>query len=326
MTVRPIQALPAVVFAAFVASAAAQSPVAGYPAKPIRLVVPLSAGSATDLMARVIGPRLQESWGQQVVVDNRPSAGGTVAGSIVANAAPDGHTLMMISAAFAGSAALYDKLPYDPLKDFAPIAQVASTPLFLVVAPSLGIRTVKELIALAQQKAGQLNFGSSGIASGTHYAGELFKLTAGINVTHVPYRGTPESLNDTIAGRVQFCFAAAAAVVPLIKSGRLVALATSTKERQPMLPDVPTIAESALAGFEYDGWYGLLAPARTPHPIVDALASELRRAVRLRSVKDKIESQGASVKATTPQEFAELLRASTAMYRRITKAAGIKPE
>ena len=184
-----------------VAAPAAAQP---FPNKPIRMVVPFTPGSASDILARLIAPKLLESWGQQVVVDDRPSAGGTVAGAIVAGATPDGHTLMLTSSGFAGAAALYAKLPYDTLKDFAGITQVASTPLLLVVAPNLGVKNVKELIALAQQKPGQINFGSSGIGSGTHFAGELFKLTAHIDVVHVPYRGTPEALTDTMAGRVQF--------------------------------------------------------------------------------------------------------------------------
>jgi tripartite-type tricarboxylate transporter receptor subunit TctC len=179
-----------------VAAGAAAQP---FPTKPIRVVVPFTAGSATDILARLIGPKLLESWGQQVVVDNRPSAGGTVAGVIVATATPDGHTLMLTSSGFAGSAALYAKLPYDTLKDFAGVTQIASTPLLLVVGPGLGVKNVRELIALAQQKPGQINFGSSGIGSGTHYAGEFFKLTAGIDVVHVPYKGTPEAISDTMA-------------------------------------------------------------------------------------------------------------------------------
>jgi tripartite-type tricarboxylate transporter receptor subunit TctC len=304
------------------AGAAAQS----YPSKPIRVVVPFTAGSATDILARLIGPKLNESWGQQVVIDNRPSAGGTVAGVIVAGATPDGHTLMLTSSGFAGTAALYAKLPYDTLKDFTGITQVASTPLLVVVSPSLGVKTVKDLIALAQQKPGQVNFGSSGIGSGTHYASELFKLAAGIDVVHVPYKGTPEALTDTIAGRVQYFVAPVLPSMALVRSGRLLALAVTTKERLALLPDVPTIAESALPGFEYDGWYGLVAPAGTPRKIINALSGEVGRILRLPDVTERIASQGARPKPTTPGEFDQLVRDEIVMRGKVFKASGARPD
>ncbi|MGZ5261047.1 MAG: tripartite tricarboxylate transporter substrate-binding protein, partial [Burkholderiales bacterium] len=202
---------------------------ADYPSRPIRVIVPFTAGSASDMLARMVGPKLTDAWGQQVVIDNRPSAGGTVAGGIVASAAPDGQTLMFTSSGFAGAAALYEKLPYDPLKDFTGVTLLAVTPLVLVVSSSLGVKTVKELIALAQQKPGQINFGSSGIGSGTHFGGELFKLSAKINVTHIPYRGTPEALTDTMSGRIQFFVSPVLPAMPLIRSGRIVALGVTTE-------------------------------------------------------------------------------------------------
>ena len=302
--------------------AAAQS----YPSGPIRMVVPFTAGSATDILARLIGPKLLESWGQQVVVDNRPSAGGTVAGVIVAGATPDGHTLMLTSSGFAGSAALYAKLPYDTLRDFTGITQVASTPLLVVVAPGLGVKSVKELIALAQQKPGEINFGSSGIGSGTHYASELFKLAAGINVVHVPYKGTPEALTDTMAGRIQYFVSPVLPSMTLVKSGRLLALAVTTKERLALLPDVPTIAEAALPGFEYDGWYGLVAPARTPRAIVNTLSREVGRILQLPDVKERIASQGATPRPTTPEEFDKLVRDEIVMRGKVFKASGARPD
>ena len=302
------------------AGAAAQS----YPSKPIRMVVPFTPGSASDILARLIQPKLLEAWGQQVVVDNRPSAGGTVAGSIVAGALPDGHTLMLTSSALAGAAALYAKLPYDTLKDFAGITQVASTPLLLVVAPSLGVNSVKELIALARAKPGQLNFGSSGIGSGLHFAGEFFKVSAGIDVVHVPYKGTPEVLNDAIAGRIQFILAPVLPSMPLVKGGRLLALAVTTRERLALLPDVPTIAEAALPGFSYDGWYGLVAPARTPRPVINALSREVGRILRLPDVVERIASQGATAKPTTPEEFDRFVRADIITRGKVFKASGAK--
>ncbi len=306
--------------------AAAESPVPGYPARPIRVIVPFTPGSATDILARLIGPKLHDSWGQQVIVDNRPSAGGTVAGAIVAGAAPDGHTLLLTSSAFAGAAALYDKLPYDPVKDFAGITQIAGTPLLLVVAPGLGVKSVKELIALAREKPGQVNFASSGIGSGTHYAGELFRQAAGIDVVHVPYRGTPEALNDTIAGRTQYFVAPVLAAMTLVRNGRLLALAVTTKERLTMLPDVPTIAEAALPGFEYDGWFGLIAPARTPRTILNALSVEVARILRLPEVSDRITNTGAVPKSSTPAAFEKYVRDEIVMRAKVFKAAGAKPE
>ena len=307
--------------------ASASTPAAdGYPAGPIRMVVPFTPGSASDILARLIQPKLLESWGQQIVVDNRPSAGGTVAGSIVASAAPDGYTIMLTSSGFAGSAALYDKLPYDSVKDFAGVTQVVSTPLVVVVAPALGIKSVKELIALAQQKPGQLNFSSSGIGSGTHYAGELFKLAAGINVVHVPYRGTPEAINDVISGRIQFMTAPVLPVMSLVKSGRLLALAVTTRERMGLLPELPTVAEAALPGFEYDGWYGIFTPAKTPRAVINKMATEVARILKLPDVAEKILNTGAVPKPSTPQEFDKLVREEIVMRRKVFKAAGVKPD
>src|SRR5688572_9592420 len=207
-----------------------------YPARPIRMVIPFTPGSNSDMLARLIGPKLLERWGQQVVVDNRPGAGGSIAGGIVASAVPDGHTLLLSSSAFATSAALGLKLPYDPLRDFAGVTQVASTANVLVVGTGLGARSAKELIALAKQKPGQINFASSGVGSGTHYTGELFKLAANMNVVHVPFKGTPEALTDTMTGRVHYYFSPVMPALPLIRSGRLVALGVTTTERVALLP------------------------------------------------------------------------------------------
>ena len=297
-----------------------------YPTKPIRVVVPFTAGSATDIMARLVGSRLVEPWGRQVVTDNRPSAGGVIACSIVAESEPDGHTLLVTGSNFAGSAALYTKLPYDPIRDFSGVTQLGSTPLVLVVAPNLGAKSVKELIALARAKPGQLNFGSAGIGSGTHYGSELFKLVAGIDVVHVPYRGSPEVLNDVIAGRVQFFFSPTIAAMSLIKSGKLLALAVSTRERTPPLPDVPTAVEAGVAQYEYEGWYGMLAPSRTQRRIINLLASELGRILEQPDIKERIASQGAVAKSSTPQAFDKLVRDEITTRRKVWKAAGVKAD
>jgi tripartite-type tricarboxylate transporter receptor subunit TctC len=312
----------AILWVAAVPFAAAQA----YPTKPIRVVVPFTPGSASDFLARIIGPRLVDAWGQQVVVDNRPGAGGTVAGGIVAAATPDGHTLMLTSSAFAGSAALYTKLPYDSVKDFSGVTQVASTPLVVTVAPSLGVKSVKELVALARQKPGQLNFGSSGIGSGTHYGGELFKLAAKINVVHVPYRGTPEALTDTVTGRIHYYLSPIQPAMPLIRDGRLLALAVTTAQRSAALPEVPTVAEAGLPGFEYDGWFGIFAPSRTPRPVIDRLSKEVGRILDQPDIKGKIASQGATARSSTPAAFEKLVHAEIETRRKVFKAAGVKPE
>ncbi len=295
-----------------------------YPTKPIRMIVPFTPGSQIDLLARMIAPKMSENWRQQVIVDNRPSAGGIVAGSIIAGAAPDGYTLMLTSSAYAVSAAIYSKLPYDPLKDIEGVAKFASGPLVLVVAPALGVRSVKELIALAKQKPGQINFGSAGIGSGTHMGGEQFKFAAGINVVHVPYRGTPEALLDTVTGRIQYWFSPLGPALPFVTDKRLLALAVSTAQRSPLFPDVPTIAEAALPGFNYDFWFGVFAPARTPRPVVNQLNQEVARIVSLSDVKERMELQGAIIKTTTPEEFAALLRADIATFKKVAAAANIR--
>ena len=295
-----------------------------FPTRPMRVIVPFSAGSASDLLSRMIGPKLIESWGQQVIVENRPSAGGTVAGGIVAGSNPDGHTLMLTSSAFAGSAALYDKLPYDSVKDFSGVTQVASTSLLLVVAQGIGVKSAKELIALAKQKPGSVTYGSSGVGSGTHYGGELFRLAAGIDVVHIPYKGVPEALNDVIGGRIQFVMTPVLAAAPMVKAGRLIAVGVTAKERLASLPEVPTLAEAALPGFEYDGWFGVLVPSRTPRPVVNKLSGEIGRILRTKEVSERIDSTGALAKPSTPEEFDKLVRSEIVMRTKVFKAAGTK--
>jgi len=323
-----LQTLLALAAAGVSAGAGAQAPSTepAYPAKPIRIVVPFTPGSATDIIARIVGPQMAERWGRPVVMDNRPSAGGIVACTTVAEATPDGHTLMVTGSNFAGSAALYSKLPYDPVRDFAGITQFASTPLVLVVAPTLGAKSVKELIALAREKPGQLNYGSTGLGSGPHYGAELFKLAAGIGAVHVPYRGSPESLTDLMAGRVHFILSPVLAAVPLIKGGRLLALGVTTTYRAQALPDVPTVAEAGLAGFEYQGWYGMLAPGRTPRKIVNLLAKEVGQILDRTETKERIANQGAIAKSSSPEAFDKLVHNEITTRRKVWKAAGVKAE
>jgi len=298
-----------------------------YPARPVRIVVPFTPGSATDIIARVVAPRLAERWGRPVVIDNRPSAGGIVACTTVAEATPDGHTLLVTGSNFAGSAALYaGKLPYDAVRDFSGITQFATTPLVLVVAPSLGVKSVKEFLALAREKKGQLNFGSTGLGSGPHYGAELFMLTAGFGAVHVPYRGSPESLTDLMAGRVHFILSPVLAASPLVKGGRLLALGVTTTYRAQAMPDVPTIAEAGLPGFEYQGWYGMLAPGKTPRKIVNLLSAEVGGILDLPETRERIANQGAAARRSTPEAFDKIVRDEIATRTKVWKAAGVKVE
>jgi tripartite-type tricarboxylate transporter receptor subunit TctC len=290
----------------------------------VRLLVPFAPGSQTDILARWIGEKLVEKSGQQVVVDNRPSAGGTIASQYVLEANPDGHTLMMVSTGHAGNATMYSKLPYDTVKDFAGITRVASVPNLLIVAPSLGPKSVKELIAFAKSKPGQINFSSAGIGSGTQINGEMFKAAAGIEATHVPYKGAVESLNDAITGRVQFTFSPVLVAAGQVKAGRALALAVSTASRSAMFPDLPTVGEAGVPGFEYDQWYGLLASAKTPRPVINLVNKEVVRILNLPDIKERMLTQGATPTPSTPAEFDAFIRSEVKRFAKVLIAAGAK--
>jgi len=298
----------------------------GYPNKPVHVIVPFTAGSATDILARTFGQKLSEMWGQPVVVDNRPGAGGTIGAGIVAKSAPDGYTLLVHSAAFAYNPSIYSGLPYDTAKDFVEIAPLGGQPNVLVVAPSLGVKSVKELIALAKEKPGQLNYGSAGTGSGTHINGEKFKLAAGIDVVHVPYKGTPEALNDTLAGRVTYFFSPISAAIPNVREGKLVALGVSTAKRSSALPNVPTIAEAGLPGFDYNLWVGLFAPAGTPPDVVDKINKDVDRVLQLPDVKERLANLGAEAMPMTPGEFKKFVQIELEESAKVIKAAGIKAQ
>ncbi|HKA45600.1 MAG TPA: tripartite tricarboxylate transporter substrate binding protein [Burkholderiales bacterium] len=307
---------------ALVGAAAAQD----YPTRPVRLMIPFTAGSATDLLARRIAVKMNDNWGQQVVVDNRGGGGGTLASNIVAKAAPDGYTLLVHSIAFAMNAALYSNLPYDPIKDFAPVSQISISTSILVVAPALGVKSVKELIALAKQKPGQLNFASSGVGSGTHLNAEQFRFAAGIDAVHVPYKGVPEALIDLMTGRTHYFLTPLVPALPFLKDGRLLPLAVTTARRTPVLPDVPTMAEAALPGYEFQAWFGVFAPAKTPRPVIARVGKEVARIVELPDIKQQMQIQGEEGRASTPEEFARFLRAEIAKIGKIVKLAGIRVE
>jgi tripartite-type tricarboxylate transporter receptor subunit TctC len=297
-----------------------------FPVKPIRMLVPFSAGSATDFFARMLGQKLTESWGQAVVVDNRPSAGGVVASEMLLNAAPDGYSLMLVSVGHAVNASLYSKLPYNTVKDFAGITLVADVPTALVVTPALGLKTVKDLVDLAKAKPGQINYASAGIGSGAHMNAEQFKLATGINVVHVPYKGTPEALTNVMGGSVQFFFSPITGAVTLVKSGKITALAVSTKNRSPVLPDLPGAAEVGIAGFEFNLWTGLLASAKLPKDIKDKLNREVVRILGLADVKERMLTQGATPHPMTPQEFDAFIKDEVERLAKVVRASGAKAD
>ncbi len=293
-----------------------------YPSKPVKLIVPFTAGSATDILARTVGQQLTELWGQPVVVDNRPGAGGTIGSAIVAKAAPDGYTLLVHSAAHAYNPSIYTTLTFDTSKDFVEITPLAGQPNVLVVAPSSGYKTVADLIAAAKAKPGQLNFASAGIGSGTHINGEKFRLAAGIDVAHIPYKGTPEALTDTVTGRVTYFFSPISAALPQIREGKLVALGVSTAKRSSALPNVPTIAESGLPGFDYNLWVGLFAPAGTPPDIVDKINRAVARVLQTPDAKERLAALGAEAMPMTPPEFHKFVAVGIEESGKVISAAG----
>jgi len=313
-----------VVAVAFMVAWSAAAGAQAWPTKPVRVVVPFTAGSATDILARTYGQKLQEYWGQSVIVDNRPGAGGTIGTGIVAKSPPDGYTLLVHSAAYAVNPSIYPDLPFDTLKDFVEIAPLGGQPNVLVVAPSSGIKSVADLIAQAKAKPGTFNYASAGTGSGTHINAEKFKLATGIDAVHVPYKGTPEALTDTMAGRVTYFFSPISAALPQIREGKLVALAVSSAQRSSLLKDVPTIAESGLPGFDYNLWVGLFAPAGLPPELVAKIAKDVERALASPEIKERFANLGAEPMPMTPAEFRAFTRGDVETSAKIVKAANIK--
>ena len=294
-----------------------------FPTKPIRFIVGFTAGSEVDVIGRMIAHEMGEKWGQRVVVDNRPGAGSTVAGAIVASANADGYTLFFNSVSHAATPALYPEAPFDTLRDFAGVTQATSLPNVLIIAPSAGVRSMKDLIALVKQKPG-MNYGHAGVGSGTHITGELFRQMAGLELSHIPYKGVPEVITDAMAARLNYAFAPIGNTLPFIKERRLAALAVSTAARSAALPDVPTIAEAGLAGYVFDHWYGLFAPAKTPRPVVSQVSQEVARILNIPDVKDKIIIRGAAIKPSKPDEFDQFVRSEVAKITKVMQAGGVK--
>lgn len=295
-----------------------------FPNKPIRILVGFSAGSTTDILARTVAQKMTETWGQPVVVDNRPSAGGILAARVVAEANPDGYTMLQVSAAHAVTATLYRKLPYDTLKNFTGVSLQATVPSILVVAPGSGIKSVKELVARAKAKPGGYNYSSPGIGSANHLAGGFFRSLAGIDVAHVPYKGIPEALTAAMTGTVLFNFSPIVNVLPLAKAGRVIALATSTGKRAAGMPHLPTIAEAGVPGYAFDPWFGLLTTAKTPRPVLGKLNQEVIRVLGLPDVKERLLALGAEPTPTTPEQFDAHVRSEIAKFTKIVREANIK--
>ena len=296
---------------------------ADYPTKPIRLVVPFPPGGTTDILARAVAQKLSETWNQQVIVDNRPGAGGNIGADLVAKAPPDGYTLVMGTVGtHAINPNLYSKMPYDHVKDFSPVILVAGVPNVLVVNPSLPVHSVKELIDYAKANPGKLNFASSGNGTSIHLSGELFKTMAGVQMTHVPYKGSAPALADLMGGQVQLMFDNLPSSLGLIKGGKLRAIAVTSTTRAAALPDVPTIAESGLPGFEASSWFGVLAPAGTPHDIVAKLNGTIAAWLATPDAKEKLLAQGAIAAGGSPEDFAQHIDRETAKWAKVVKASG----
>ncbi|MBB3178573.1 tripartite tricarboxylate transporter substrate binding protein [Variovorax sp. Sphag1AA] len=297
-----------------------------FPTKPMTIVVPASPGGAIDLAARLIGQKMSESWGQPVVIDNRTGATGIIGTDFVAKSPPDGHTLALVASSHAINPLMVKKLPFDTLKSFEPVVQTHAVPLVLVVAPSFPAKNLKELIAYGKAHPGQLSFASSGSGGAPHFSGELFKSMTGIDMVHVPYKGSTLAHPDLLSGRVSLMFDTLAAVSTQVKAGKLRALAVTTSKRVAMLPDVPTMAEAGLPGYETSTWGGLLAPAGTPKPVVAKIAAETTRILALPDVKQRLMDAGVEPVGGTPEQFSAFIAQEMGKWAKVAKDAGIQPE
>ena len=296
-----------------------------YPARPVHMMISFPPGSATDIVGRIIAQKLSEYWGQPVLAENRGGAGGTIAAGIVAKAAPDGYMLLIDSSGHAASPAMYAKLPYDTLKDFVDIAPIAGQPNVLVALPSSKTKTVADLIVEAKANPGKINFASAGVGSGTHLNLEKFKLVTGTDVTHIPYKGTQEVITDLLGGRVEYYFAPISAALSNIRDGKLRAIAVSSAKRSSSLPDVPTMAESGVPGFEFTLWFGIWGPTGVPADVVEKISKDVNRALADQGVRERLAKLGNDPMSMTPAEFSQFVRREVEDYARVIKAAGIKP-
>ncbi|MPM39419.1 hypothetical protein SDC9_86052 [bioreactor metagenome] len=295
-----------------------------YPNKPIKLVVPYPPGGPTDIVARVVAQKLQEQMGQAVVIDNKPGAGANLGAEQVARSAPDGYTLMVATTAHAINPSLFSKLNYSMTKDLAPVSQLTSGPLVIVATPNLPVNNVKELIALAKAKNGGLNFASSGNGQSTHLSAELFNAMAGTKMNHIPYKGSAPALTDVMSGQADLMFDTMLSSMPFVKGGKLKAIAVTSSQRSPIAPDIPTVAESGLPGYEAIAWNGIQAPAGTPKDVIDKLNAEIKKVLENPEVKQRFEAQGFSSAWNTPQAYGQFIQAEVDKWAKVVKASGAK--
>jgi len=297
----------------------------GYPGKPIRIIVPFPAGGIADLFGRVIGQKFSEAWGQPGVVDNRPGAGGNIGAELVAKAPPDGYTLVTGSiGTHAVNVSLFSKLPYDPVRDFAPVSLIMEAEGLLVVHPSVPAKSVKELIALARARPGQLSYASAGHGTASHLSGELFKSMAKVDMVHVPYKGNVPAITDLLTGQTSLLFATMPTVLPQVHAGRLKALAVTSSSRSPAAPELPTIAEAALPGYSVTNWIGIFAPAGTPRDVVLKLNGEIVRTMQAPDIQKRLVNEGAKFTPMTPEQFGAFVKAEIAKWAKVVKEAGIR--
>ncbi|MGZ8210489.1 MAG: Bug family tripartite tricarboxylate transporter substrate binding protein [Burkholderiales bacterium] len=319
---RRVFAIGAILYAAL---AVAQQP--PYPAKPIKMIMPFPAGGPTDILGRLLGQKLTEAWGQNVVIDNRPGGGGMIGSNLAAKSPPDGYTLFLGGITTLALAPYLQKnLQYDPLKDFQPVSQTTISPLLLMVHPSLPVKSVKEFVALAKARPGQINYASSGPGGSGHLAGELFKYVTRTDLVHVPYRGAPPALMDLAAGQVQTMFGTMLASVPLIRNGKLRAIAVTGPKRSIAVPDVPTFAESGLPSYDASSWNGILVPAGTPRPIVERLSAEIVKIMHTPGVLDRLAADGPVPVGNSPEAFAAMIKAEQAKWSKVIREANIRIE
>lgn len=318
---RPLKLIAGLVLAALCAAAVAQT----YPAKAVRIVVGYPPGGPTDLLARIVAQKLTESWGQQVLVDNRPGASGMIGAEITVRAAPDGYTLLMVPVTYAVTPSLYPKMTYDAAKDLAPVAQVAAAPFILVVHPTLPVKTVRDLITLARSRPGQLNYASASTGGMPHLAGELFNSMTGVKMVHIPYKGAAPATTDLLAGQVQLMFNNMLSAMPQVKNGRLRAIAVTSTKRSAAAPELPAIAET-VPGYEASGWYAALAPAATPRELIAKINNDMNRIMKMPDVTQRLAGDGVEAVGTTPEQFGTYLRAEIAKWGKVVKASGARAD
>jgi tripartite-type tricarboxylate transporter receptor subunit TctC len=306
--------------------AQAQNSAANYPQKPVKIMVGFSPGGVPDIVARVLAPRFTETWKQPAIVENRLGAGSNVAAQAVATSAPDGYTLLSISSAHAISPAIYNKLAYDASKDFSGITLTATGPALVIVSPELNVNNMKEFIALAKSKPGQLNYSSAGVGSGSQFAAELLKSQAGIDLAHIPFKGIPEALTDTMAGRTHLFISPYASAINLVREGKAKAIAVTSTSRVADLPNMPTVAESGVPGYKWIFWYGLLAPANTPRDIVQKVQAEVVAALKQPQVTQRFSSLGIEAVTSTPESFDQLIKDEVQLFKKLATASGIKAD